>query len=284
MRWRGEYLGLRLLSVVLRMVPIDTASTVLGWGWRAFAPLSHRHARVLSHLAFAYPDKTEKERQALARAMWTNLGRVFAESFLIGRIAKDKGRIYNQTNSLIKSLETQQKGIVFISLHTGNWELVSVPTLETSLRVAGVYKRLKNPWAEAFIFAARRLWYPGGLFAAGPRAGRSLLRILRRGGAVAMLADLRDRRGESVPFFGRPAPSTTFPAQLARGSGAALVAARVVRLKGARFRIEARQIPVPCTDDKDADVKDITRQIQAQFETWIREYPEQWMWTHKRWG
>jgi KDO2-lipid IV(A) lauroyltransferase len=110
------------------------------------------------------------------------------------------------------------------------------------------------------------------------------MRIAREGGAVSLMADLRDRGGISVPFFGRPAPSTTFPALLCRTSDAVLVAARVVRIGGARFFIDGKVVEIPRTEDRDADVAEGTRRIQALFEEWIREHPEQWMWAHRRWG
>ena len=111
-----------------------------------------------------------------------------------------------------------------------------------------------------------------------------LVRIVRDGGAVAVLADLRDRRGAAVPYFGQPAPSTTFPALLARTTGATLVAGRVVRSGPVRFFIEGEVIEVPKTPDRDADIIEGTQRIQACFERWVREHPDQWMWAHRRWG
>ena len=110
------------------------------------------------------------------------------------------------------------------------------------------------------------------------------MRIVREGGAVALLADLRDRRGVSVPFFAHAAPSTTFPALLCRSTGATLVASRVLRTGVARFRMDGVVIDVPRTENRDADVLEATRRIHAQFESWVREHPEQWMWAHRRWG
>ena len=113
---------------------------------------------------------------------------------------------------------------------------------------------------------SRRERYPRGLFEKGAHVARKLMRIVREGGAVSLMADLRDRRGVLVPFFGRPAPSTTFPALICRTSDAVLVAARVIRTKGARFIIEGEFVEVPRTQDRDADVEEATRRIQALFE------------------
>ena len=137
---------------------------------------------------------------------------------------------------------------------------------------------------DDYVALVRRDRYPRGLFVKGADTGKKLLRIVRGGGAIALLADLRDRNGLSVPFFDRPAPSTTFPALLARGSDALLVAARVIRTRGVRFRIEAEILDIPRTADRNADIDAATHLTHRLFEKWVREYPEQWMWAHRRWG
>ncbi|WP_425349125.1 hypothetical protein [Methylobrevis pamukkalensis] len=70
---------------------------------------------------------------------------------------------------------------------------------------------------------------------------------------------------------------------LARRLGLPLVAGRVVRTQGARFRIEATPVEVPRSTDAEADIAETTRRVNAVFERWIREYPGQWMWGHRKW-
>jgi KDO2-lipid IV(A) lauroyltransferase len=86
-----------------------------------------------------------------------------------------------------------------------------------------------------------------------------------------------------LPFFGRPARSNVFPALLARTTGAPLYAGAAFRRPGARFSIRITPIPMPYTDDREADALAATEALQRQFEAFIREAPEQWMWAHRRW-
>ena len=283
LRFRIEYAGLRLLSLLLHLLPIDVGSAVMGWFWGMIAPFLHRHERVLDHLAKAYPQQSIEFRQRIAASMWRNLGRVFAESLMLDRLLR-AGRLELRTPEVIAAARDSGRGVVFISLHSGNWEMAIVGAVQAGIKAAGVYQRLKNPHVDAWLLAQRRRYYPRGLFAKGSDIGRRLLRIVREGGAVAILSDLRDRRGVSVPFFGRPAPTSTFPALLSRTGNAALIAARVIRTGGTHLVLEAVPVPVPQTEDRDADVLAATVAIHAQFEAWIREYPDQWMWGHRRWG
>ncbi|GLS21049.1 lauroyl acyltransferase [Labrys miyagiensis] len=282
-RYAAEYFLLRGLIGLLHLLPLDFGSWLMGTLWRLIAPRLRRHERAIRHLATAYPAKGAAEIEAMARAMWMQLGRTFAESLMVERIIRAK-RIENKSGPLLEAMKASGKGVVFVSLHTGNWELVVLPTVDSGIKVAGVYQRLKNPRVDDYVSLVRRDRYPRGLFVKGADIGRKLMRIVREGGAIALLADLRDRGGLSVPFFDRPAPSTTFPALLARSNDASLVAARVIRKQGVRFLIEAEEIEIPHTGDRDADVAEATCSIHRLFEKWVREYPEQWMWAHRRWG
>jgi Kdo2-lipid IVA lauroyltransferase/acyltransferase len=282
-RYFLEYLGLRCVGLVLRCLPLDVGSGLMGWIWRLVAPRLERHPRVLSHLALAFPALPEAERERIALAMWRDLGRVFAESFVIDRIV-DQGRIDDRIAPLLAEAKQTGRGMVFVSLHSGNWELAITPSDRAGIAAAGVYQRVKNPLVDRYLVESRRARYPRGLFAKGGDVALKLIRIGRDGGAIAMLADLRDRRGALVPFFGHAAPSTTFPALLSRSTHSLLIAARVVRTGPVRFAIEGEIIEVPRSPDRDADILEGTRLIQERFESWVREHPEQWMWAHRRWG
>ena len=110
------------------------------------------------------------------------------------------------------------------------------------------------------------------------------MRVVRDGGTIGFLSDQRDNNGVTVPLFGKPAPSTTFPALLARTAGSPILMVRMRRLAGVRFVQSFELLEVPRTDDRQADVAVATAQIQAAFERYIRDAPEQWMWAHKRWS
>lgn len=283
LRYLAEYGAFRLLAAFARALPVETASNLSAALWRAIAPRLSRHRRALAHLAAAFPDTSEAERDAIARDMWEMLGRTFAEAFHLDEIVSGD-RISYGPPELFDALRARAAGEIVVSLHSGNWELTAAGGREAGLKVAGVYQAIKNPYVDAYVNRLRAPLYPGGLHAKAPETATVLMRHAKRGGAVALLADLRDRNGAAVRFFGRPAPSTTFPALLARSLGLPLLAARVVRLPGVRFRIEVVELDVPRDGDRKADVLAATQAIQAQFETWVRETPSQWMWAHRRWG
>ena len=100
-----------------------------------------------------------------------------------------------------------------------------------------------------------------------------------------MVCDLYDRKGIPVPFFGRPARTQAIAAMIARRLGTRIWLSRCVRIGNAsRFRIELIELRVPRTRDRTADVTWIMTEMQRQFEAWVRDNPEQWMWSNRRWS
>lgn len=283
-QYRLEAIGFDALSAALKGLGPDHASDLSARCWRMLAPLNKRHVRAAGHLRASMPELTEEQISAILDQMWDNLGRTSAESFHLSRLIAEHDRfeIGGDTRDAIRT--ARARGAVFVSLHQGNWELASPLLHTTGLPVAGVYQRLQNPLVEARASAARSPFYALGLHAKGVETARALLRILGNGGTVTIMSDLRDLSGVHVPFFGRPAPSTIFPALLARGRNTPLFAGVVLRNQGATFKVKTVEIPVQRTADREADILATTGAIQATFEGFIRENPGQWMWGHRRWA
>lgn len=278
-----EYLGFRAAGLIFRCLGLEAASAASGALWRHVAPFSKRHGRALGHVALALPGKPEAERETIVRAMWENLGRTFAESFFLPEIA-GSDRVTCDDRTALDAWLKWPGGKVACSAHLANWELAVVPALRERLALWSIFQRLKNPLVDGRVRGMRAFLYPGGLVAKAEGVPRQFLRIVRDGGAVAVLADLRDFTGISVPFLGRPAPSTTFPALLAVSAGSPVLVCCMRRLPGVRFRQSYALVTMPESGDRRADIAAVTAGIQAALDLFIRDWPEQWMWAHRRWG
>ncbi len=281
LRYRFEFAGFLLAELAARALPLEAASWLSGKLWRLIAPRLRRQKRALANLARAYPDMPVAERTKLAAAMWDNLGRTFIESFRLKTLV-ESGRIAFAPD---ERFDDVARGAPFIvcGLHLGNWEILAHGGKRMGLPIAGVYQRISNPLVEAKIRRMRAPLYLGGLLLKTAITARALLRAIKDGACPSFLADLRDDRGAPVPFFGHPARSNLFPARLARATGAPLYAGVAFRRPNVRFSIRIEPILVPQTDDRDADALVATKALQSQFEAFIREAPEQWMWAHRKW-
>ncbi|MEP3047772.1 MAG: lysophospholipid acyltransferase family protein [Roseibium sp.] len=275
---------LKLAIWLFRLLPLDFASWLMGVSWRLFAPLNSRHKRALAHLEKSLPDLSDQERQNIVQGMWDNLGRVAAETFHIDRLLRQNYRFEIDADETTKEILDGGQGCLFVSLHSGNWEMCVQPAVDKGLAITGVYQALRNPGADEALRNLRKDLYTGGLLSKGHNTARRILSTLKGGGIVAIMGDLRETRGTLVTFFGQKAYANSIPASLARSCNVPIVLGRVIRLNGVRFRIVGRTFWVPKTDNRQADIETATAQIHQIFEEWIREYPEQWMWIHKKWA
>ncbi len=280
---RLEYLGFLLVAGIMRALPVETASQLMGLVWRTIAPRLHRQKRAMANLARAFPEKTESERRAIALAMWEGLGRIFAEFFHLEDLI-ESNRLTFASMEHFHELTRPGQGSVACSAHMGNWELTVALALRLGASPCGLYRQLSNPLIDAYVRNHRARFYPGGLFEKAGSPARKIIRMVEKGGLLAIMADLREGRGLNVPFFGYPAPSTPFPAMIARQLDVRLYAAHVIRGPGVTFTLDFEDIPVPHTENRAADIEAATAALQAAFERRIRLHPEQWMWGHRRWG
>ena len=214
--------------------------------------------------------------------MWDNLGRVFAEAFHLHEIV-DSDRIVFDNLDELKALGLGKTSLIACAAHLANWEIGVQIVHQLGSEPLGIYRRVKNPFVDAYVHKLRAPFYPGGLLPSDSATGLKAGRHLKSGGSLALLADLRDRHGMLTPFFNRPAYASTFPALLGRKLGRTIIAVQVIREAGVRFRIRGHVLDIPQTDNLDADIEAATRALHKQLEEFIRQAPEQWMWAHRRW-
>ena len=296
LQFRAEYLALRAVVAVSHVIPLETATAVSAWTWRRLAPRINprRHARALDNLAIAFPEMPLAEREAIVAAHWENLGRVMVETMRLGDILNDPERIEIKNWTTFIRYRGKLGPILGISLHMGNWELTVWPLALAEANPAAVYRSVNNPYVDRYLRAQREVLYPGGLFGRGgvegdhgesQKTARVIMDYVRRGGRLGMVCDLYDRTGIPVPFFGRDAMTQAIGVMIARRVGARVWLARCVR-KGtsSRFWIELEELRIPRTADQGADIRWAMAEMQRVFEKWVREYPEQWMWSNRRWS
>ncbi len=290
LRYRLEYAAVRLLAGLVRVLPLDIATASSAAVWAFVAPKLRRHRRALENLAIAYPDKTPEEREAIARAMWANLGRVMAETMRIDTLIKQPERFEFVTKRMFDRYRGKLGPAVGVTLHMGNWELAIWPFTEAGGKPAAIFRMVKNPYVDAYLRDQRKELFPGGLFGKGQveenqRTARIMTDYVRQGGRLAIVSDLYDRQGIPVPFFGHPARSVMVPALIARRVGARIWMGRCLRVgTESRFRIELKELRVARSANQADDIRETTAAMQAQFEAWVREAPEQFMWSNRRWS
>jgi len=259
---------------------------------RKIGPLFKEHRIGREQLRAAFPEKSDAEIEKILGGVWDNLGRIAIEfahldEFCVeglGQPTPDVITYPPESKERYDRLMKSGKATIGFAAHLANWELPGVGAKLIGAKSAVLYRR-PNIAAIDKVIVKLREPLMGELIPTGLDAPVKLARLLQSGIHVGMLADQHFTRGVEVIFFGRPCLANPLIAMLARQTELPIYGMRVVRKKdGNSFWGEVSD-PVELVRDADGrvDVKGTTQAITAVIEGWIRQYPEQWLWLHRRW-
>ncbi len=284
LRHRLEATAARWLFLLVRALPLDTASAVGGWLGRTLGPRLRRSAVARDNLARAFPGKAPAEIEAIVRGMWDNLGRTFFEFPHLDRFRffDGDGRCEVVGVEHFDALRDDGREGILFSGHFANWELMGLSAAARGAPVNLVFRAPNNP-LMGWLYERRRSG-PAEMVPKGAEGAKTALRLLKGGAHLGLLVDQKMNDGIAVPFFGRPAMTAPALAQLALRFSCPVLPARIERLGGARFRITVLPpMRFERTGDRGADELAAMTRVNALLEAWIRERPEQWLWLHRRW-
>jgi KDO2-lipid IV(A) lauroyltransferase len=239
------------------------------------------------NLRLAFPDWTEAERKDATRKMVRNLGWMAAEFARFPRLTKE-----NIENVVILEghenfLEGQRrgKGVLYLTGHIGAWELSSFAHALYGYPLHFMARPLDNQRLDALVNKYRCASGNEPIFK--NESARVMLRILKGGGTVGILADQNTmpEEGVFVDFFGKSACTTTGLARVALHTGAAVVPGYAYwdeSIQKYHLRFEP-PVELIRTGDTERDVFENTKRFTKVIEEIIRKHPDQWVWVHQRW-
>jgi KDO2-lipid IV(A) lauroyltransferase len=277
-----EYALLRALLGLAALLPWSIATTMCTALLRALAALNPKLRRTgLRNLELAFPERTAAERERLLDGMFHSLGRILAtvarmprlSPATIGRYIRYEGREHFE-----RAIE-QGKGVLFFTAHLGNWELSAFAHGMLARPMHIVVRPLDNPLLDGYACRLRGL--SGNRIIGKKEYARGILKALAANEAVGILADQNaaPEEGVFVDFFGVPACAHAGFARLAAHSGAVVIPGFALWSEREGRYVLRFDAPVAMTGDAAAD----TQRLHAHLESVIREYPEQWLWIHRRW-
>ena len=282
--WRIEAWAIGALVGVFRMLPLERA-TRLAHGLFAMAgSRSSKRVRVMRNLLVAFPEASRDELNALARDIFGNVGVALAEIAQLQNIWKDRARRLEFVASPeIALLRESGRPAVLVTAHIGPWTLTNFVAGHFGFPLSIVYAPESNPYVHDMMLRLRGE-LPVKLLARD-NSMRVLIKALSGGATVGLGSDVRLDGGEMVPLFGHDMPSNTVPARLALRFECELIPTRAQRLPGGRYRIT--MYPPVRPEDADASAAEqavnMTAQLNAHFEAWIRDTPGEWLCLARRW-
>ena len=288
-QWLVAYAVFAILNV-LKLLPADAAINFADRVARLIGPWLGRHRLMMTNLRNAYPEKSEAELEAIALASWGHMGRLAAEYVFLDRLfdfdpeRPEPGRIEVSGIPIFLDLRDNPRPFIVFTAHTGNFELLPVAGNSFGLDVMVLFRPPNNPYIAEKVFSFRSARM-GQLVPSHAGSSFALARRLEAGGGVGMLVDQKFGRGLTTTFFGRPVRTNPLLAKLVRQFDAEVYPARCIRLPGNRYRLEIEpRIDVPRDARGAVDVHATAQMLNDKVESWVREYPDQWLWYHDRWA
>ncbi len=272
----------------MRLLPRTMARTIgAGIGAIAFRTLGRLRRVGIRNLELAFPQMTDRNRQAILRSEYRNLGFLLAEFCKMPDYTAETASRFIRYEGLENYLAARErgKGVLVLTGHLGAWELSSFYHSLMGMPMGMVIRRLDNPLVDAFVNRIRCLH--GNRVIHKDDFARGLIASMRAGETVGILMDtnMTPPQGVFVPFFGVEACTASGMARIAAKTGAAVVPGFLLwEQSEQRYVLHfGEELPVSRTGDAEQDAMVNTASFTAAIERYIRQYPEQWLWLHRRW-
>jgi KDO2-lipid IV(A) lauroyltransferase len=276
----------------LRLFDPDGLADFSGAVMRRLGPWLPENRIGRANLTAAFPEKSPQEINAILRGVWDNLGRMGAEFAHLDRLWDwDPARpehcerivITPQQIERYMQLANDGKPALVFAAHLANWEIPAICAATYQMESAVLYRRPNNARLDRWLRQTREASM-GTLIATGLDAPMKVAEALERGAHVGILVDQYYVRGVDVTFFGRRTKANPLIARLAQHFDCPIYGTRVIRLPGHRLRPELSEEIKPARDaEGKIDIQATMQIITNVVESWVREYPEQWLWLHRRW-
>lgn len=287
LRYRLEYvLAWGLLKIVGALPRPLARAAGISIAWTVYL-LHGKLRRVgMRNLELAFPEKSRGERKKILRGVFTSLGRQIAEVCLFPKYTREnvsKTVVYEGFENFERAL-ARGKGVLFLTAHLGAWELSAFAHSLYGYPLNIVMRPLDNPYLDRL---AREYRTMHGNKAVDKDFARGLIAALRKGETVGVLMDTNmiASQGVFVDFFGIAACTAAGVARVARKTDASVVPGFTIWdpvLQKYRLRFDP-PVELVRTGNTEADVVANTAKFTKVIEDYVRKYPDQWLWVHRRW-
>ncbi len=222
---------------------------------------------------------SKNELNSIKENMWKNYGTTFIEYVFLNFFRKNNTHIEMSGVEGLKNKLKDKKPVIFISGHFANFELMSMEITKMNIDLATIYRPLNNFFLNPLMEYLRRKYVCKNQIRKGIKGVRESIEYLKKNHSIALMIDQRVSEGDKLNFFGKPAFTTTLPAQLAIKFDLSIIPVFIQRKKDNNFKIEFLDEIKPKGLDKIA----LSQQLNHILEDMIKRNPNQWIWTHDRW-
>ena len=264
----GKIIGLKLSRLIFKNI-----FSILG-------PVFKSKNTLNNNLITYNHNITDKDKKRIISSMWSNYGMTFIEYVFLDYFRKNNTHIKIFGEKILLNIASKKKPVIFVSGHFANFELMSMEITKKNINLATIYRPLNNIFLNPFMEYLRKKFVCSNQIKKGINGVREAIDYIKKDFSIALMIDQRVSEGEKVEFFGKPALTTTLPAQLALKYNLPIIPVFIERLNNKDFKLKFLEEINPIDY---RDKLNLTKKLNQVLEQMILKNPEQWIWTHNRW-
>ena len=282
-----EFISIISLFCIFKIIGLRNASNVGSILGKFIGPLFRSKKIIKQNIKTGLGEMDEQKESEIINDMWSNIGRTFAEYVFL------KDFKFNRTNfnhmkingsNYLDGIKRNSESVIFYSGHFANFELMAMELEKSGIKCAAIYRPLNNFFLNPIMEYLRMKYICPNQIPKGRVGARDVIKKIKDGYSIALMVDQRVSQAPKIPFFGKPAHTTTIPAQLALKYNCKLVPIFLERKGDVNFEMTVHEpYEIQKTENVDEDTKNITLKINQIIEKMIIKNPGQWLWSHNRW-
>ena len=277
-----EFIFIFLLLIVFRLLGYKNASNLGEKIGKLIGPIFRSKKKIIENLINSKIANNKNDIEKIIDEMFGNYGRILSEYPFLNKFKKN---LYNQHLTIeginyLEEIKKNKKKVVFISGHFSNFELMAMQIEKAGIDVAAVYRPLNNFFLNFIMEKIRIKNICKTQVKKGKAGTRQLLELFKSGSSIALMIDQRVSEGVKANFFGRPAFTTTIPAQLVKKYNCEIVPVYIERINKINFKMHVNK---PIKFENNLSIEYMTEKLNIILEQMVLKNPEQWIWSHDRW-
>ncbi len=276
-----EFILIKLFFFILIIIGYKNGSNLGDFIGRLFGPIFRSKKLIENNLEQSgIVDK--KNYNKIISKIYGNYGRILAEYPFLKAFRNSKLNKFIEIDGLenLNKIKREKRRAVFISGHFNNFELMALQIEKAGINLCAIYRPLNNVFLNKTMEEIRENFICKNQIKKGRSGTRQIIENIKKGNSVALMIDQRVREGIKINFFGKPASTTTIPAQLIKKYKCDLVPIYIERRKNNYFKMFISE-PIKIRNNK--SIKEITEHLNKILEKMILKNVDQWIWTHDRW-
>ena len=276
-----EFILIKLFFFILIIIGYKNGSNLGNFIGRLFGPIFRSKKLIENNLEQSgIVDK--KNYNKIISKIYGNYGRILAEYPFLKAFRNNKLNKFIEIDGLenLNKIKREKRRAVFISGHFNNFELMALQIEKAGINLCAIYRPLNNVFLNNTMEEIRENFICKNQIKKGRSGTRQIIENIKKGNSVALMIDQRVREGIKINFFGKPASTTTIPAQLIKKYKCDLVPIYIERRKNNYFKMFVSE-PIKIGNNK--SIKEITEHLNKILEKMILKNVDQWIWTHDRW-